>query len=299
MQGPQTPQLQINRLNVISHRANHAYVADMIKKTLLLCGLMIGLLTTANAQTSTVIPDNVMELSVLEGYRTHSGTHMAALHIQLQPGWKTYWRAPGEGGIPPQFDWSGSKNIKSVKFHWPRPKVAFVNGLRTIGYSDEVIIPVEFSLQSKTRPTSLKGRVDLGVCRDICIPMSVAFAATLPKDRTKPDPLIRAALKKLPLAAAKAGVKNVTCMVEPISDGLRVIASLTLPSTGQGEVAIIEAPDQSIWVSEATTKRSGNTLTATSEMVPPSNAPFMLERSKIRITVIGSNTAVDILGCTG
>jgi len=271
----------------------------MIKKTLLLCGLLFGLLTSADAQTGGAVPDNVMDLSVLQGYRTHSGTHMAALRIQLKPGWKTYWRAPGDGGIPPQFDWSGSQNIKAVTFHWPSPKVAFVNGLRTIGYMDEVIIPIEFSLRSKTGPTSLKGRVDLGICKDICVPMSVAFAAALPKNSTKPDPLIRAALKKVPIPAAKAGVKNVMCTIEPISDGLRVTATLTLPAMGGKEVTVIEAPDQSIWVSEATTKRVGNTLTATSEMVPPSNAPFLLERSNIRITVIGSNHAVDILGCTG
>ena len=299
MQGPQTPQLQISRLNVISHRANLAYVAHMIKRTLVLCSLLLGLLSSADAQTSTGIPDNVMDLTVLQGYRTHSGTHMAALRIQLKPGWKTYWRAPGDGGIPPQFDWSGSENIKSVQFHWPSPKVALVNGLRTIGYTDVVIIPIEFSLRRKTGPVSLKGRVDFGVCRDICVPMSVAFSATLPVNRTRPDPMIRAALKKVPMPAAKAGVKNVTCTIEPISDGLRVTATLTLPSTGRNEVTVIEAPDQTIWVSEATTKRNGNTLTATSEMVPPSNAPFLLERSKIRITVIGSNRAVDILGCTG
>lgn len=277
----------------------HAYVTDMIKNTLLFLALMLGQLTSAGAESGAAIPENVMQLSVLQGYRTTQGTHMAALRIQLQPGWKTYWRAPGDGGIPPQFDWAGSENIKSVKFHWPRPKVATNNGLRTIGYSDEVVIPIEFSPHSKAATIALKGRVDLGVCNDICLPMSVAFSANLPPNVDKPDPLIRAALEKTPMPAAKAGVKSVTCSIEPIPDGLRVIATITLPSTGRGEVTVIEAPDQSIWVSEATTKRSGNTLTATSEMVPPSNAPFLLERSKIRITVIGSNRAVDILGCSG
>jgi len=271
----------------------------MIKRTLIVFGLIIGLFGAANAESGSAIPNNVMQLTVLQGYRTSQGTHMAALRIQLQPGWKTYWRAPGDGGIPPQFDWSGSENIKAVQFHWPRPKVALVNGLRTIGYSNEVIIPVEFSLHAKGGAVVLKGRVDLGVCNDICVPMSVAFGANLPMNNTKPDPMIRAALKKAPMPAAKAGVRNVTCEIEPIADGLRVTATLTLPSTGRGEVAVIEAPDQSIWVSEASTKRSGNTLTATSEMVPPSNAPFLLDRSKIRITVIGSDRAVDVLGCTG
>ncbi len=293
------PQLQFSRLNVISHRVIHAYVAHMIKRALLICGLLFGLLPSAHAETSVAVPDRVLALSVLQGYRTQNGTHMAALRLQLKPGWKTYWRAPGEGGIPPQFDWSGSQNIKSVQFHWPSPKVGYANGLRTIGYTDEVIIPVEFSLRRKSGPASLNGRVDLGVCKEICVPLSLEFTAALPKGRIKPDPMIRAALKTLPLPAAKAGAKNVTCAIEPISDGLRVTATFTLPSTGGKEVTVIEAPDQSIWVSEATTKRVGNTLTVTSEMVPPSNAPFLLERSKIRITVIGARYAVDIMGCTG
>lgn len=271
----------------------------MIKRTLIFCALMFAQLTSANAESGASIPENVMQLSVLQGYRTTQGTHMAALRIQLQPGWKTYWRAPGDGGIPPQFDWAGSENISKVKFHWPRPKATFVNGLRTIAYSNEVIIPIEFSLRRKADAVTLNGRVDLGVCNDICVPMSVSFSANLPANASKPDPMIRAALKKAPMPAAKAGVKSVTCSIEPISDGLRVTATIILPSTGRGEVTVIEAPDQSIWVSEASTKRNGNTLTATSDMVPPSNAPFLLERSKIRITVIGANRAVDIKGCTG
>ena len=270
----------------------------MIKNTLIIFGLLFGMLTTAHAETA-AIPNNVIQLSVLPGYRTNRGsTHMAALRIQLQPGWKTYWRAPGDGGIPPQFDWSGSKNIHGVKFHWPRPKVSYINELRTIAYTDEVVIPIELSPRRKGAAVTLKGRVDLGVCNDICIPMSLTFSTKLPIT-TKADPMIRAALKKVPTPAHKAGVKTVTCAIDPISDGLRVTATISLPSTGRDEIAVIEAPDQNIWVSEAKTTRRGNTLTATTEMVPPSNAPFMLDRSKIRITVIGSNRAVDILGCTG
>lgn len=292
-------QSTIPRLNVTSIGENHAYVADMIKNALIICGLLFGLLTSARAETIAAVPDNVIRLSVLSGYRTSRGTHMAALHIQLQPGWKTYWRAPGDGGIPPQFDWTGSENIKAVQFHWPRPKISYVNGLRTIAYSNEVVIPIELSPHSKSTPSSLKGRVDLGVCNDICVPMSLTFAAQLLPNHTKPDPMIRAALKKTPLSANKAGVKSTTCTIEPLSDGLRVTATVTLPSTGRDEITVIEAPNPNIWVSEATTTRRGNTLTATTEMVPPSNAPFMLDRSKIRITVIGSARAVDIRGCTG
>ncbi|WP_428544266.1 protein-disulfide reductase DsbD domain-containing protein [Profundibacter sp.] len=263
-----------------------------------MCSLLLIAPALAAAQSGSV-PKDVLKLTVLPGWRTTTGTHMAALKIQMKPGWKTYWRAPGDGGIPPQFDWSGSSNIRSVQFHWPRPEVTNTNGMRTIVYHNEVIVPVEFTPAKPGQPLTLMGRVDLGVCNDICVPYSTSFSATLSADMTKADPVIRAALAKQPMSAAKAGVRRATCAIEPISDGLRVTATITMPSTGANEVTVIEAPDQNIWVAEASSVRSGNTLTAITEMVPPSNAPFMLDRSKIRITVMGSKRAVDIQGCTG
>jgi len=270
----------------------------MIKRILLLCSLLLAAPALAIAQSGGTSKD-VLALTVLPGWRTATGTHMAALKIQLKPGWKTYWRAPGDGGIPPQFDWSGSSNIRSVQFHWPRPEVANANGMRTIVYHNQVIIPVEFTPAKSGQPLTLKGRVDLGVCNEICVPYSITFSADLPTDNTAPDPAIRAALDKRPLSARQAGVGKVTCAIEPISDGLRVTATIIMPTTGSNEITVIEAPDQNIWVSESSSKRNGNTLTAMVEMVPPSNAPFMLDRSKIRITVMGSKRAVDIRGCTG
>ena len=212
------PQSHFSRPIVTSHPADHTYVPTMIMRILCLCLLLVSP-GVVGAQTSNAVPDDVMQLSVLPGWRTEKGTHMAALRIQLKPGWKTYWRAPGEGGIPPQFDWTGSNNIGAVQMHWPRPKISYPNGLRTIGYTEQVIIPIEFIPQSSGQPIRVKGRVDLGVCNDICVPMSAAFSSPLPAAATKPDPLIRTALNKRPLPANKAGVKGVTCAIEPISDG--------------------------------------------------------------------------------
>ena len=70
------------------------------------------------------------------GWQMQNGHHMAGLSLQLAPDWKTYWRAPGEAGIPPLFDWSGSTNVQSVRVHWPSPVVFHLNGMQTIGYHD-------------------------------------------------------------------------------------------------------------------------------------------------------------------
>ncbi|MEJ6478965.1 MAG: protein-disulfide reductase DsbD family protein, partial [Octadecabacter sp.] len=78
--------------------------------------------------------DGVAAFDILPGWRTDRGTHMVAVRISLAPGWKTYWRAPGDAGIPPQFQWDGSQNINAAQFHWPIPEVMNQNGMRSIGY---------------------------------------------------------------------------------------------------------------------------------------------------------------------
>ncbi len=271
------------------------FVSRFILSVLMLTGTAPHLL----AQSSPDLPDGVMQIEILSGWRTTRGTHMAAFHIRLKDGWKTYWRAPGDGGIPPQFDWSGSKNIAAVAFHWPRPEVSEANGMRTIVYHNELILPVELSPKYSGQDIRLKGRVDLGVCNKICVPVSLKFSANLSANLSEAMPQIKTALKAQPVSARRGGVKSARCLVEPISDGLRVTAIIKLPPTGGKETVVIEPADQAIWVSESVSSRHGNTITTVSDLVPPSNAPFALDRSRIRLTVLGSKRAVGITGCTG
>jgi len=80
----------------------------------------------------------------------------------LAPGWKTYWRAPGDGGIPPRFDWQGSENLGGAEFHWPVPQVFHENGLRSMGYYDSVVIPVEVSVPNAGAPARMRGGGTVG-----------------------------------------------------------------------------------------------------------------------------------------
>src|SRR5262249_47360799 len=67
----------------------------------------------------------------------------AGIEIKLDPGWRTYWRDPGDSGAPPIFDFSGSENVKSVNVLWPAPE-KFPDGAggHSIGYRDRVVLPV-------------------------------------------------------------------------------------------------------------------------------------------------------------
>lgn len=251
----------------------------------------------SDAEAGSGAPDlqEAAQFGVLPGWRTDSGTHMTALRVTLGPGWKTYWRAPGDAGIPPRFDWEKSENLQAVEFHWPTPEVFHLNGMQTIGYRDELILPIELTPRDGGE-IALRADLEIGVCQDICMPMHVRLRADLPPS-VRQDPRIRGALADTPASAREAGVRDVRCSVAPISDGLRVSAEIEMPRMNGEEVAVFEMPDQSIWVSEADVTRDGGTLSAVADMVPPNGKPFMLNRSDVRITIIGAGQAVDIRGC--
>jgi len=224
-----------------------------------------------------------------------NGTHMAGLRLSLAPGWKTYWRSPGEAGIPPLFDWSGSVNLKSVRVYWPSPVVFNTNGIQSIGYHDGVVLPLEVVPLDATKPVELRAGVDLGVCKEICMPTTVQLSAVL--DAGGPDAAITAALAAQPVSGKAAGLQAIACEVAPIADGLRLTAVLDLPQRGADEVVVFEVADAGVWVGETVSERSGARLTASADLVPSTGAPFALDRSGVVVTVLGEAGAVEIAGC--
>ena len=262
----------------------------MLPVTLALC--------LASLPVSAEVPDNIVSADILGGWREPSGHHVAALRVRLAPGWKTYWRAPGEAGMPPAFDWSGSRNVAAVTPQWPVPHVFWQNGLRSVGYGGEVILPLVVAPLAAGEPIRLSGRIEMGVCEDICIPVSFELTGDLPLEGAA-DPAIAAAMAARPVPAEAAGVTGVTCSVEPIADGIRVTATIAMPPLGGEEAAVVELADPAIWISEAESSREGGVLRATAEMVPPNGRPFAVDRSEIRITVLSDGKGVDIRGCAG
>lgn len=248
---------------------------------------------TAVAQTQ---PQQMVSLEVLPGWRSSDGTHIAALKIELAPGWKTYWRAPGDAGIPPMIDWSASGNLQAMRPAWPTPIVFSQNGMKSVGYKDELILPVVLTPQDPNQPIALRGDIQIGICSDICVPADLSFDMPLSLDRTH-DNTIQKALSSQPLSARQAGVGQVSCEMSLTPDGLSLTAHLTLPPTGMQEYAVIETADPQVWVAESDTKRQGNKLTIKTELVHMDGGPFALDRSGLRVTVLGSDRAVDIQGC--
>lgn len=259
---------------------------------------LIPVLPTAPALAqSAPDPADLVYAELLPGWRQADGTHIAGLQIALAPGWQTYWRAPGDGGIPPFFDWSGSRNLKGQSTAWPTPKVITKNGIRTIGYKDDVVWPMAFSAIDPSRDIEISARIDIGVCEDVCIPVTLNITGTLPAGAHDRDPRISDALNHRPEPAEKAGVTGVACAVDPTVDGLNITATIKMPGARAEDVVVFEHPDRSLWISEAEVSRTGSGLRAMSEFVSVEGGPFALDRSDIRITILGTDHAVDIKGC--
>ncbi|MBU1210269.1 MAG: hypothetical protein KJ587_03230 [Alphaproteobacteria bacterium] len=130
---------------------------------------------------------------------------IAGVEIDLQPGWKTYWRSPGEaGGVPPDFDWSKSKNVADAKVVFPAPKRLTDAAGDSIGYKDNVVLPVIVTPADASKPVELALEFAFGVCRDICIPAEARLALDVPQSGAQDMPEgLKNALDQAPRKSAQ------------------------------------------------------------------------------------------------
>ena len=242
--------------------------------------------------------DNVVQAKLLPGWRLPNGDHMAALHLTLAPGWKTYWRSPGDAGIPPHFDWSGARNTRTITVQWPAPVVFWQSGMRSVGYKGEVILPLRISLKNSTRDARLGGVIEIGICKDVCLPHRLRLTTDLSATQKKPDPTIAAAMADMPFGADEAGVSNVTCKITPNANGMGLRVAIDMPKGTGREETVIEASDPNLWVADPETSWQGSQLVATTRVSHMSGSAFALDRSNLRVTILGGRIPVELSGCS-
>src|SRR5215212_1363580 len=125
--------------------------------------------------------DTHSAVRLLAGSRS-GGVLLGGIAFQLQPGWKTYWRYPGDSGVPPRFDFSKSDNIEAVTVLWPAP-MKFDDGAggTALGYKQQVVLPLRIVAKNADKPVTLRAHVSYAVCDKLCIPVEahaeLAFAS--------------------------------------------------------------------------------------------------------------------------
>ncbi len=250
-------------------------------------------------QRSGRVSNPVVQAEILPGWATAQGTHMAALHLVLSPGWHTYWRIPGNAGIEPRFDWAASQNVASVVPIWPRPQIFDQNGYRTYGYEDTLILPLEITAADPGRPMALVGALAIGVCAETCVPADVQVSGVL-RGSGGPDPRIRQALDDRAGSAPRAGLTRATCHLEPARRGAALTLRATLPAQGRVEDIIIELPGSGYRITESRTWREGGDLVAEAQLRAPRRAEVVgIDRAGLRFTVLSEAGMLAAQGCTG
>jgi suppressor for copper-sensitivity B len=128
-----------------------------------------------------------------------------ALDITLDSGWHSYWRMPGEGGLPPTVATEGSENLKEIKLVWPKPRRYETYGMYSFGYDNGFMLPFEIVPVKEDAPVRLALKLDIMVCNDICIPETLNLSLDVPtakdRDAAQADDarLIAAGIGKAPI----------------------------------------------------------------------------------------------------
>src|SRR5688572_25963609 len=103
------------------------------------------------------------------------------LRLRMADHWHTYWKNPGDSGLPTKIDWVLPRGWKAGEIQWPYPKPLPVGPLMNYGYEDEVLLVSEIVPAEGTKPGSypIKARAEWLVCKDICIPEKGELDLTL------------------------------------------------------------------------------------------------------------------------
>jgi DsbC/DsbD-like thiol-disulfide interchange protein len=116
-----------------------------------------------------------------------AGGDLAGLEIALAPGAITYWRDPGDAGVPPTLDFSASDNVASVEPFFPAPKrIKEADGGEAFGYDGGVVFPLRIKPRDAAKPATLKLNADFAVCEKVCLPVKARFELTLPAAGASP-----------------------------------------------------------------------------------------------------------------
>jgi DsbC/DsbD-like thiol-disulfide interchange protein len=170
--------------------------------------LTVGLLAFAPAfpaqaeDASPWLRDSHSAVRLLAGSRSGS-VLLGGIAFQLQPGWKTYWRTPGDSGVPPRFDFSKSENIDAVTILWPAPsKFDDGAGGHSLGYHDQVVLPLRIVAKNADKPVTLRASINYAVCEKLCIPVEADAELPFTSVASTEDNTLFAALDTVPKPAS-------------------------------------------------------------------------------------------------
>ena len=271
------------------------FIFITMKKIMILLVLLFNIVGSSVFSQSPII--GLKSVDIIRGWRQSDDIHIAAINIKLEDGWKTYWRVPGIGGIAPILNWDKSKNIKNISQIWPTPNIYNEDGLQTIGYKDELLLPLQIQPIDKKQPIHLSITIDFGICSDVCVPIQTSVEEKLPERTSFGKKNILDTLEKTILSGNKSLFKIVKCNIIPIKDGFEVNAFFEgLTSFDKDTLGVVEYPvKQNGWINQKASLVSGNQLNVHATVY--NKSIHFIDRSDLTLTIFTKNKAFEFGGC--
>lgn len=139
----------------------------------------------------------------------------AGIDVRLAPGWHAYWRMPGDGGLAPTMDWTGSTNLKGATVEWILPQRFSDAGLQSFGYNNNYILPVRITPEDPAKPVDLKLQMSMMVCEQICVPQTFNVELALPVTDSADAVRLQTARKAIPVQGDVEQLKIDNVVVGP------------------------------------------------------------------------------------
>jgi DsbC/DsbD-like thiol-disulfide interchange protein len=228
---------------------------------------------------------------LIAGAARHDGgatVHRAGVEIRLAPGWKTYWRYPGDSGIPPRFDFSSSTNVKSVTVRYPAPQRLIDDGGTSIGYKHGVVFPLEIVPQDPGRPVSLSLSIDYAVCEKLCVPADGKAELTLSGKAGETDTKLKQSEALVP-AAAKLGEGKLAIRAVK-REGKNIIVDVAAPA-GAAVDLFAEGPTPDWALPVPTRDAGGQRFTFELDGLPPNTKP---DGAILLLTAVAGEQAIEV-----
>ena len=185
--------------------------------------------------------DSHSAVRLLAGSRS-GAVLLGGIALQLQPGWKTYWRTPGDSGVPPRFDFSKSDNVEAVTVLWPAPtKFDDGAGGTSLGYHDQVVLPLRIVAKNTDKPVTLRADINYAVCAKLCIPVEASAELAFTSVASTEDSALFAALDTVP-KPANVGDPNPLTIRDVKRDGKSTVVVDVVTPDARALSLFVEGP---------------------------------------------------------
>jgi DsbC/DsbD-like thiol-disulfide interchange protein len=219
---------------------------------------------------------------------------LGGIALQLQPGWKTYWRTPGDSGVPPRFDFSKSENIEAVTVLWPAP-LKFDDGAggHSLGYHEKIVLPLRIVVKSADKPVTLRADINYAVCEKICIPVEASAELAFTSVASTEDNALFAALETVPKPANVGDPNPLTIRDVKREGATQVLVDVVTPDAAAPNLFVEgPTPDWALPVPKLLEHSPPGVRRFSFELdgLPPGAKP---EGAALKLTLVGADRAYE------